>query len=176
MLLSIVAGTCTIIYSIVLNFYVYIVEKRRINKWSGIFLILSISIYFIILIIAIFYYYINNEEGRGYYALTRLGSILITIFWLFSIRQDIINWPNIPRLEILSGIFLVFLSIYIFGTTYGLSVRFSTNHSDVWVKDAQSLHDATIILLLSHHSIFLAGKMIVTIPSSNVIRIAHTIE
>jgi hypothetical protein len=60
--------------------------------------------------------------------------------------------------------------------TYGLSVKFSgPNHNDVLIKDAETLHDATIVMVLSHHSIFLVGQTVVTIPSANVTCIVHAI-
>jgi hypothetical protein len=67
--------------------------------------------------------------------------------------------------------------LYTFGTAHGLSVKFSgPNHNDVLIKDAQTLHDATIIMILCHHSIFLVDRAIVTIPSANVTRIVHATE
>ena len=73
------------------------------------------------------------------------------------------------------NLFIVGLSA--FGTTYGLSVKYSgLSHTDVLIKDTKTLHDATIIMLLSHHSIFWVDRAVVTIPSTNVTRIVHTTE
>jgi hypothetical protein len=155
------------------NFYLYIIEKRTINKWVA---MLLISVPIGAFGSQIWYEYMHYADRRWYYTIMKLCSELLVIFWLFSIRQDVINWPNIPKLDIIAGIFWFFLSIYIWGTTYGLSVKFSElNHNDVSIKDALTLHDATIIMLLSHHSIFLVGQTIVTIPSANVTRIVHAI-
>jgi hypothetical protein len=170
-LLSIVAGVSSAIWGIVNNFYLYIIEKRTINKWVAVILI---SLFFGGFGFQMLYEYIHYADGRWYYTLMKLASYLLLIYWLFSIRQNVINWPNIPKLEILADIFWFFVSIYIFGATYGLSVKFSPKHYDIWVRDAQSLHDATIIMLLPHHSIFLVGQTVVTIPSANVLRIVHT--
>ena len=68
-------------------------------------------------------------------------------------------------------------AISVFGTTYGLSVKYSwLSHNEVLIKDAQTLHDATFIMILSHHSIFWVDRAVVTIPSANVTRIVHATE
>jgi hypothetical protein len=101
-------------------------------------------------------------------------SYVLIIFLIFAVRDFIIKFPDMNKLDTFATVAMSIVAISAFGTTYGLSVKFSgPNHNDVWVKDAQTLHEATIIMILSHHSIFQVGQKIVTIPSANVLRIVH---
>jgi len=170
---SIAAGLSGLIYSFILNFHLYIVE-RTMNKW-----VIAVLLFSFVALSGFNiwqYQFVHYVQGRWLYEGHRLSSQFFIIYWLFSIRKNVINWPNLPKLGIFADISIFFISIYIWGATYGLSVKFSEqNHSDVLIKDSQMLHDATIVMLLSHHSIFLVGQTIVTMPSANVTRIVHAI-
>jgi hypothetical protein len=113
-------------------------------------------------------------EGRWFYSIMVFTSYVLIIFLIFAVRDFIIKFPDMNKLDTFATVAMSIVAISAFGTTYGLSVKFSgPNHNDVWVKDAQTLHEATIIMILSHHSIFQVGQKIVTIPSANVLRIVH---
>jgi hypothetical protein len=143
------------------------------NKWIA---MLIISLLVSAFGFQIWYQYMHYADLRWYYTFMQLLSYLWVIIWLHAIRQDVIAWPNFPKFYIIADIFLLILSISTWGATYGLSVKFSgPNHNDILIKDALTLHDATIVMHLSHHSIFLVGQTIVTMPSANVTRIAHAI-
>jgi hypothetical protein len=93
---------------------------------------------------------------------------------ILGIRTIFIEGHNLPNKALLFYAFVILIAVGTFGRTYGLYVQVSgSNHYEVWVKDAQTLHDATIIMILSHHSIFQVDQKIVTIPSANVLRIVH---
>jgi hypothetical protein len=113
-------------------------------------------------------------EGRWFYSIMTFISYILVIISIFSIREFIIKFPDFSKWDTFATVAMFISAISSCGTTYGLSVKFSgPNPNDVWVKDAQTLHDATIIMILSHHSIFQVDQKIITIPSANVLRIVH---
>lgn len=134
-------------------------------------------------IIAIFLVYAldiwvhRTTEGRWFFSVMVMFSYIMLIILIFGIRETFLKWPNESKWESFACVALFIVAISVFGKTYGLSVKFSgPNHNDVLIKDAQTLHDVTIIMILSHHSIFQVDRAIVIIPSANVTRIVHTTE
>ena len=165
--LGIASGLVTFVYSFVQWFILYFdIRVRKVLLYLFIFSVIAPSVWDI--------WSHRHEAGRVEYNIFIFSSEFVLIGTIGCIRAMIISWHNLHNKTLLLYAFMFLIAIGIFGRTYGLYVQVSgPNHNEVWVKDAQTLHDATVIMILSHHSIFLVGEAIVTIPSANVIRIVH---
>ena|ERR1700730_4034217 len=137
-------------------------------------IVISVSLIGLFVICALDIWFHKQIEGRYFYSITVFLSYFLFIILVYLIRDFIVNWRDFPKWDTFAIMATFIGAVSAFGTTYGLSVKFSgPNHNDVWVKDAQTLHDATIIMILSHHSIFQVDRKTITIPSANVLRIEH---
>jgi hypothetical protein len=102
-------------------------------------------------------------------------SLFCIVGLLFLIAKAIEEGQNISAWHISSIVVMAIVAAPAFGTTFGLSVKYSNeDRDDVFIRSGETLHDATIIMLLSHHSIFRVGQQVITVPSADVSRIVHT--
>jgi hypothetical protein len=63
----------------------------------------------------------------------------------------------------------------IFALTLAFYVRYDTNVRNITAKNG-TFHDAKIILLLSHHTAFLAGRRIYVIPTGDIIEMSSPVN
>jgi hypothetical protein len=165
--LGIASGLVTLLFSLSKMSIQSLTNKRAMIVFSA--YVIGLLVFF-----ALDIWFHRQIEGRWFYSIMTFIAYILVILSIFSIRDFIIKFPDFNKWDTFATVAMFISAISTCGTTYGLSVKFSgPNHNDVWVKDAQTLHDATIIMILSHHSIFQVDQKIITIPSANVLRIVY---
>jgi len=86
------------------------------------------------------------------------------------------QWAQGNWWAISNGMVAVLFAAGFFGRTMGLNVRdVDPNRYEVWLKQSKIL-DAKVVMLLSHHSIFLVEGQVVVVPADEITRIVSKSE
>jgi hypothetical protein len=139
---------------------------------------LVIFIVAITLLVAVWdvYFDITHKTGRATFDVMYAVSILLILsaaafaFWMLKNIPERPNWKNTAPALFFSTCFLLAVT----GNTFGYYVRdVSTERSDVITKN-ETFTNVRIIMMLSHHVVFLTDQRVTIVPTVDIIKIIST--
>jgi hypothetical protein len=102
-------------------------------------------------------------------SLLSVVSVIIILHGIIILLKD---WPNIIPLRWVAFLTLFIISSPMWGTTYGLLVKIDKKLLvDVKIRHSEPLTSVSLVIFLSHHTVFADGENVIVVPTSDVLRI-----
>jgi NADH:ubiquinone oxidoreductase subunit 6 (subunit J) len=118
---------------------------------------------------------IQHKSGLATHHLMNAVSILIafSLMWLAFGGSD--AWRNRDWSAIFNHTVLIALSLGFFGGTYGFYVKdASKQRSEITTKN-ETFKAVKIVMMLSHHIVFLSDGKVITVPAGDLVKIVSEI-
>jgi hypothetical protein len=169
------SGYLYMISNLVNDFHLYYDEK---GKASRNLLIFSICVPIIVLVLNLRSDVLSPLKAAKEFHLFSFTSYEVLIALIYIPFRILKNAAQLTTKMIVSMAFVILLSFGLFGRTYGLKIRDADeNYHDITTKIDGGQRDvltaAKIILITSHHTILLQNKIVIALPTSDILRITR---